>query len=156
MAQQFEKVGSPTSQSPFHHVNAQGLALRLQVQVVVRDDEGRIALAQTEKHQPGRWWIPAETLRPNEDVKEGASRVSETWFGEDLGPELSDVFTFPADTDAGHTAWYIIHVFEVQAGPEELSAVPDGVTLTFVAPGEEPPGPFAMDHGSVWPLFADA
>ncbi len=155
MHQDFEKVGSPTSQSPFHHVNAQGLALRLQVMVLIRDGEDRIALAQTQKHQPGRWWIPAETLRPNEDVKEAASRVSETWFGEDLEPGLVDVLTFPANTDEGHTAWYIIHIFEVRAGSGELTSVPEGVTLEFVAPGEEAPGPFAMDHGTVWARFAD-
>ncbi len=155
MPQQFEKIGSPTSQSPFHHVNAQGLALRLQVMLLARDGEGRIALAQTEKHHPGRWWIPAETLRPNEDVKEGALRVSRTWFGEELDAELADVFTFQADTDAGETAWYIVHVFEAQASQGDLSELPGGVTVEHVAPGDQPPGPFAMDHASVWPLFAE-
>jgi ADP-ribose pyrophosphatase YjhB (NUDIX family) len=153
--QQFEKVGPPRSESPFHHVNAQGLALRLQVQVLVRDDEDRIALAHSQTHQPGRWWIPAETLQPNEDVEAAASRVSETWFGEDLEPELADVITFPADTEAGERAWYILHVFEAEATEDELNRLPDGVTVEFVEPGAEPPGPWAMDHGSVWPHHAE-
>lgn len=153
MRQQFEKVGPPTSESPFHHVNAQGLALRLQVQLIVRDEEGKIALVETESYQPGHWWIPSETLKPNEDVKEAAGRVSETWFGEDLEPELADVFTFTADTEAGERAWYIVHVFETTEPESGLEELPDTVEIRFVAPGEDPPGPFAMDHGSVWPLY---
>jgi ADP-ribose pyrophosphatase YjhB (NUDIX family) len=151
MPQQFEKVGPPTSQSPFHHVNAQGLALRLQVQLRVRDEDGRIALAQSDKHQPGRWWIPAETLKPNEDVKEAASRVSETWFGEGLEPELADVLTFQADMDKGQQAWYIIHIFETDKPDEGLTELSDAITLNWTEPGDQPPGPWAMDHGSVWP-----
>lgn len=154
MPQKFEQVGPATSQSPFHHVNQQGLSLRLQIMLRVRDGDGNIALVQTESHQPGRWWIPAETLRPNEEVTEGAVRVSETWFGEDLDPEIADVLTFPADTDAGETAWYIVHVFEAEAPDRELDALPGGCEVHWTAPGDQPPGPFAMDHAAVWPLLS--
>lgn len=137
-------------ESPFHWVNAQGMSLRLQVMLVVRDPEGRVLLAQTEEYQPGHWWIPAETLRPNEPVKHAGSRVSTEWLGQDVEPEVLDVLTWPADVDAGHRKWYIVHVFEATVDPDELDPIPEDVTIEWVEPGQSPPGPWAADHGTVW------
>lgn len=139
-------------ESPFHWVNAQGLQLRLQVFVKVKDAEGRIALVQL-KENPGFWWLPAETLQPNEPVKEAAKRVCKTWFGDELDPRVSDVVTFPYAEGDPAVKWYIVHVFEADAPEGGLELLDDTKEITFVEPGSEPPGPFAMGHEDMWPLM---
>lgn len=137
------------SGSPYHWVNGDGLSMRMQVFLTVRSSEGQVALVQLERPS-GHWWIPAETLRPNEPIKEAAVRVSETWFGEDLGPEIADIITFQSEEE--DEPWYNLFVFEVEAEPEDLKLLDDTVAIEFLAPGQSPPGPFAMGHEDVWPL----
>ncbi|MDX1612415.1 MAG: hypothetical protein R3185_08595, partial [Candidatus Thermoplasmatota archaeon] len=104
---------------------------------------------------PEHWWIPAETLRPNEPVKEGAWRVAATWFGEEtadaLDIQVKDVITWPYE-GGGEPKWYILHLFEAQVDGE-LPLLEDTAEVRFVEPGTQAPGAFAMGHGDVWPLL---
>lgn len=140
------------SGSPFHWVNGDGLSLRLQAFLTVRNAEDEVALVQLDK-PPGHWWLPAETLRPNEPVHEAGKRVSETWFGVDLDPELAEVINFSAEEEG--EPWYHLFVFEARGELEDFDLPGDTVEVRFLEPGEEIE-PFAMGHAEVWPKLGEA
>lgn len=142
-----EDPSGAVSRSPFHWVNSKGLSMRMQVFLTVRNSQDEVALVQLEK-PPGHWWLPAETLQPNEPLTEAATRVSETWFGVDLEPEIADIVTFTSDGPG--EPWYHLFLFEARAEPEDFELPGDTVEVRFLEPGEEI-GPFAMGHADVWP-----
>lgn len=135
---------------PAHFFNAQGLGLRMQVFVIVRDGDGRICCVR-EKHDDAVWKLPGETLLPGQDVNARAAEVSKLWFGKDLGATVKNVITYP---DTGDGKWYIVFVYEATvAGVDELDEPEDTEEFRFTESGKAP-GPWGMSHGDVFEHLA--
>ncbi|MGQ0535736.1 MAG: NUDIX hydrolase [Methanobacteriota archaeon] len=131
---------------PTRFFNADGLQLRLQCFLLVRDAKRRIACVRL-KNNALAWNLPGETMRPNEDPNEAARRVAELWFGEKLAPKVAQVVNFPEE--GGDKRWYVLFLFEADAPAGGLKAPEDTEEIRFVEPGTIP-GPWNLDHGSVW------
>lgn len=134
----------PVPREPHHWVNSEGVGLRLQCFLLVRDAQRRIACVRL-KNNPDVWMLPGESLRPSEAPDAAARRVSESWFGADLEPRIAGFMNFP---DEGDQRWYVLFLYEA-AAPAKLTEPDDTEDIVFVAPGKAP-GPFGMDHGSVF------
>lgn len=144
----------PDQPHPTHWFNSEGYQMRLQLFVLVRDDRGRVACVR-EKERAGVWNLPGETVKPNVDVNEAASWVSEMWFVDDLKPRIADVLTFPAEgPDAEDNKWYIVLLYEAKAPDPSADdgglEKPDDTEEIRMFPLDEPPGEWGMDHGAVW------
>jgi ADP-ribose pyrophosphatase YjhB (NUDIX family) len=137
------KFEPPTE--PHHWVNSDGLGLRLQCFLVVRDAERRIACVRL-KGNPQQWMLPGESMRPNEAPDDAARRVAEMWFGTPLPAQLADIQSYPDD---GDQRWYLLFVYEAKAPPAGLPKLDDTEQVAFVPAGKAP-GEFAMDHGAVF------
>lgn len=129
----------------FAHKEAD-VEFRLQCFLTVKDAQGRVALARVQGIEG--WCMPAETMRVNEAPEQAAVRVARSWFQTPVGLWLDRVLSFPA-TGPEDNRWYVIFVFAADA-PADLQGTPDTEEIRFVAPGEAPPGPFAMSHRDVW------
>lgn len=140
-----EQSSFPVPKEPHHWVNSQGLALRLQCFVAVRDGQKRIALVRL-KNSPEHWMLPGESFRPNEAPDEAARRVCEMWFGQDLKARIAGWQNYP---DNGDQRWYLLFIYEAQAPAAGLPKPDDTEEIRFVAPGEAP-GPFGMSHAEVF------
>jgi ADP-ribose pyrophosphatase YjhB (NUDIX family) len=132
-------------EAPHHWANSEGLGLRLQCFLVVRDADRRVACVRL-KANPDVWSLPGESLRPNESPPMAAQRVAQMWFGQDLPAIAGDVVNFPDDGDG---KWYMIFTYETQA-PRGGFTLPDDTAEIAFAPVGKPPGPFGMDHASVF------
>jgi ADP-ribose pyrophosphatase YjhB (NUDIX family) len=133
-------------EQPHHWVNSEGLGLRLQCFLLVRDADRRVACVRLK--EPGdRWSLPAESFRPNESPDDAARRVSTSWFGTDLRPKPAGFLNFPEQD--GDQRWYLLFLYEAHA-PKGGFALPDDTAEIAFAPVGKAPGPFAMDHGSVF------
>ncbi len=130
--------------SPTNYTNSDGLGLRLQCFLVIRDAARKIACVQL-KGTVG-WSLPGETLQPNESPDATATRVAHQWFGISLPSQLVAVQSYPED---GDRKWYLLFIYEAQAPAKGLPLLDDTAKVTFAAPGS-PPGTFAMDHGTVF------
>jgi ADP-ribose pyrophosphatase YjhB (NUDIX family) len=96
---------------------------------------------------PTLWKLPGETVMPNEDINAAARRVSKLWFGNELPSRVHDVLTFP---DTGDKRWYLLFVYEAQVNElADIDAPDDTEEVRFVEPGKAP-GPWGLDHGSVF------
>lgn len=135
----------PVPEQPHHWVNSEGLGLRLQCFLVVRDRDRRVACVRL-KANPQVWSLPGETLKPNEDLLAAAERVSHAWFGHGLDLHFAGVQNYP---DTGDGKWYVLFLFEGDA-PKEGFKLPDDTAEIAFAPVGKPPGPFGMDHGTVF------
>lgn len=135
----------PVPERPHHWVNSQGLGLRLQCFLAVRDAERRVACVRL-KASPDAWSLPGESLQPNEDVHAAAARVAASWFATPLEPRLADVLTWPDDGDG---KWYVLFVYEAEAPGGRLQAPDDTLEVAFASVGK-PPGSFGMDHAAVF------
>lgn len=131
-------------EQPHHWVNSEGLGLRLQCFLVVRDADRRIACVRL-KEQQG-WFLPGESFRPNEAPDDAARRVSTTWFGVDLQPRVAGFQSYP---DHGDGKWYVIVLYEAQVPKGGLKVLEDTAEIAF-APAGKAPGPFAMSHADVF------
>jgi ADP-ribose pyrophosphatase YjhB (NUDIX family) len=136
-------------EQPHHWVNSEGTGLRLQCFLVVRDADRRVACVRL-KANPDVWNLPGESFRPSEAPDDAARRVGESWFGTDLRPRLTGFLNFPDD---GDQRWYLLFLYEAQA-PQGALKLPDDTAEIAFAPVGKPPGPFAMDHGSVFARLA--
>jgi len=137
-------------QMPHQWINSEGLSLRLQAFLIVRDEKRRVATVRLKEYPPGVFALPAETVRANENIHAAGSRVSESWFGTDLKPRVADVLTWPSD---GQSHWYVLFVFEADAPKGGLPVLPDTAEIVF-RDADSPPDAFAFDHGSVWERLA--
>lgn len=135
----------PVPKEPHHWVNGEGLGLRLQCFLVVRDQDRRVACVRL-KNSPDGWNLPGESFRPNEHPDDAARRVSEMWFGADLKPRPAGYLNFPEE---GDQRWYLLFLYEVQA-PRGGFALPEDTAEIAFAPVGKPPGPFHMDHANVF------
>jgi ADP-ribose pyrophosphatase YjhB (NUDIX family) len=135
----------PVPKESHHWVNSEGLGLRLQVFLIVRDADRRVACVRL-KSSPDVWMLPGESLRPNEELQAAAERVSEMWFGANLKPRLTGVQNYP---DTGDKKWYVLFMCEAPAPPGGLKKPDDTEEIAFVPVGKAP-GPFGMDHGTVF------
>jgi ADP-ribose pyrophosphatase YjhB (NUDIX family) len=140
-----QPAGQPVL-AKFNHETA-NVKLRIQIFLSVRDAEGRVACVRLQDN-PDAWMLPGENLRLNEDPNDGALRVCRTWFETPLSPKLADVQSYPA-TGGEDDRWYVLLVYEATAPAGGLKATPDTLEVTF-APVGKAPGPFALDHGSVF------
>lgn len=138
---------------PTHWVNPEGLKLRLQVFLIVRDAEGRVACVR-EKERPQVWNLPGETVPPNVDLNETAGKVSELWFVDRLPASVADVQTYPADRDDPNDKWYVLFIYEAEAPDPSADdgglKMPDDTAEIRFFPLDEPPEAWGMDHGSVF------
>lgn len=139
-----DQTSFPVPKEPHHWVNGQGLGLRLQCFVAVRDAQRRIAVVRL-KGNPEQWMLPGESFRPNEHPDEAARRVCEMWFGQDLQARFAGWQNYP---EANDQRWYLLFLYEAHA-PAHLAKPDDTEEIRFVAPGHAP-GPFAMSHGEVF------
>jgi ADP-ribose pyrophosphatase YjhB (NUDIX family) len=139
----------PVPEAPHHWVNSEGTGLRLQCFLVVRDADRRVACVRL-KNNAQEWMLPAESFKPSEAPEEAAKRVAESWFGQDLGAKLVGFQNYP---DTGDQRWYLLFVFEAQAPKGGLKKPDDTEEIAF-APVGKAPGPFAMDHGTVFAKLA--
>lgn len=130
---------------PHHWANSEGLGLRLQCFLAVRDADRRVACVRL-KATPDVWHLPGESLLPNESPDEAARRVAQGWFGVPLPARIAAFQNYP---DHGDGKWYLLFVYEAQAPKAGLAALDDTAEVAF-APVGKPPGPFAMDHGDVF------
>jgi len=129
---------------PTNYSNSDGLGLRLQCFLAIRDSQRRVACVQL-KGTIG-WSLPGETLQPNESPDAAAARVAKVWFDATLPAKLVAVQSYPDD---GDHKWYLLFIYEATAPKEGLKALEDTEKVAFAAPGA-PPGPFGMDHQTVF------
>jgi len=142
----FARGDAKPPSDPSKFFNGDGLSLRLQCFLVIRDADRRIACVRL-KGSEGRWSLPGENVRPNEDLHEAARRVSQMWFGTDLQPRIADILTFPEEND--DKRWYVLFLYEAQAPRGGLPKLDDTDEVAFVPAGKAP-GEFGMDHASVF------
>jgi ADP-ribose pyrophosphatase YjhB (NUDIX family) len=135
----------PVPEAPHHWVNSEGLGLRMQCFLVVRDADRRVACVRL-KNSPDAWNLPGESFKPNESPDDCARRVSETWFGVDLKPKVLGFQNFP---DHGDGKWYVLVLYEAQA-PKGGFQLPEDTAEIAFAPVGKAPGNFQMDHGTVF------
>ena len=130
---------------PHHWVNSEGVELRLQVFVAVRDADHRVACVRL-KNNPGQWYMPGESVLPNEDLNAAARRVTESYFGQALDGRIADIVTWPTDAEG---AWYVLFLYEAHAPKTGLKKPEDTEEIAFAPPGKAP-GEFALSHGDVF------
>jgi hypothetical protein len=122
-----------------------GIALRLQVFVLPRDAQGRVAVQRIQGYDG--WCLSGETLLLNEAPDDAAMRVVRSWYGTPMQPRLARVLSFPA-TGGDDDRWYLVLVYEAEA-PAKLERTPDCLDLAFHAL-DEGPKEWAMSHADVW------
>lgn len=136
---------------PTHFWNTDGLQLRLQCFVIVRDEDDRVALVR-EKERPNVLNLPGETVIPNSNLDEMAGRVSELWFVDRLDTEVSQVLSWPAEDPNGK--WYIVFLYEADKPADGLKMPDDTEEFVWVSTKGDPPGDLAMNHVDVWEQLA--
>lgn len=122
-----------------------GISLRLQVFVLAKDEQDRVALQRIQGYDG--WCLSGESLLLNESPNEAAKRVVRSWYASPLEPKLSRVLSFPA-MGGDDDRWYLVLLYEARA-PADLKTTPDCLELKFHALST-PPGAWAMSHGDVW------
>ncbi|HEV8361613.1 MAG TPA: NUDIX domain-containing protein [Candidatus Thermoplasmatota archaeon] len=137
--------GPALPERPHHWVNSDGLGLRLQCFLVVRDADRRVACVRLKDHGD-RWSLPGESLKPNESPPMAAERIAQVWFGVPLPAKPAEVQNFPDDGDG---KWYMVFTYEAPAPKAGLPLLDDTAEIAF-APVGKPPGPFAMSHADVF------
>lgn len=139
---------TPRKESPQHFYNREGLLLRLQAFVIVRNKDRRVACLRIEGYDG--WMLPGETVLPNESPHDAAARIGKTWFVSPAKTRLVDVQSYP-DTDDGR--WYMLFIYEADEPAGGLKGTPDTREIAW-APVGKAPGTFAMDHADVFARLA--
>ena len=130
---------------PNSYRNGQGLLLRVQCFLAVRDTDRHIACVKLKENDG--WSLPGETIKPNENPDDAARRVAQMWFEIDLPLRIASVQSYPDDGE--DHKWYVIFIYEADAPPAGLKILDDTEKITFVKAGN-PPSPMVMDHGEVF------
>ncbi|HEX2022109.1 MAG TPA: NUDIX domain-containing protein [Candidatus Thermoplasmatota archaeon] len=133
------------AQAPAKFAHENGVQLRLQCFVTIRDAQDRVGLVRVEGIEG--WCIPGETMLVNESPDQAAVRVARTWFRTPLGLQLERILSFPA-TGGDDDRWYLLFVYHADA-PAALEGTPDTQEVRFFGL-DETPSPFAMAHADVW------
>jgi ADP-ribose pyrophosphatase YjhB (NUDIX family) len=137
--------GPSLPDKPHHWINSDGLGLRLQCFLIVRDADRRVACVRL-KENGGAWSLPGESLQPNESPPMAAERIAKSWFGLSLPATPTEVVNFPDDGDG---KWYMIFLYEAATPRGGLPKLADTDEIAFTPVGK-PPGAFAMSHSDVF------